>query len=123
MITAADVEREVRRIAEERPDVVYPLEYCAYFNSIDQPDCLFGHAFAALGLNATHFAACNGSGIGDAWEWISGRADTSLQPWMEISLPQKTWFERVQSSQDHHHPWGECITWADQKADEDLHGE
>ena len=97
---------EVRRVAAERPDYVYPSQYgCSYLNDCGGPSCLVGHALWNRNL------------IRDGWEGDSW-GDSSIhnviiQEGWQLEIGEIDWLSRVQDAQDSGYSWGHAIARAD----------
>jgi hypothetical protein len=113
-VTFADIEREVRRLAAERPDYKYenPNDYDSIFCSYDHGDgtgCIMGMAFAALGVQLEDVG-----GVAEALSWARPDVLASLTP------KQRDWLSCVQTAQDGYGfdsrmTWSEAVAHADQE--------
>lgn len=122
-ITPATVRAEVERIAAERPDFVYapPMELgtCVYARPDGSPDCIVGHAFAALGVLAEVAAFEDGDGNEESI-WVLG---ASMFGWDESRYSDLDfdWLTVVQYNQDNGTSWGEAVAIA--KEEEEAEAE
>lgn len=116
-ITAADLIREVRIIAAERPDFAYADQpggdgTCSYFgrstsDHTGQP-CIIGQAFKRLGYEP------EGLRFGELNEGQNPNINTVIQTWsIPASTPESMWLGRVQRKQDHGDNWGTAVANAD----------
>lgn len=111
MLTFEDVEKEVRRLAENNPDFVYaPVGWpdeaspssCLYNANERQEGCIFGQAFANLSDPVS---------IDDEGEPISVILSRKA---IKTTPSQQSWARSVQERQDAGLPWLNCIVVADE---------
>lgn len=106
---------EVIKLANERPDYIYPAQCdehnkkCFYIASGDVPACIFGEAMARLGFDVPEW--CEGTNIATVLTNL-GVSFTSLQ---------ETWMRTVQRGQDVGTPWGEAVADANAYVDRIKH--
>jgi hypothetical protein len=103
---------EVRALAAERPSYVDPrsapdINSCSYVTDERGEACIFGQAFARLGLPANILGTVC---VSDLLCRVSVRAFFSEKP----TPPQRSWCQLVQSSQDRGTSWGSAVAHADQ---------
>jgi hypothetical protein len=93
--TLADLAREVRQAAAERPEYAYPRTYCTYCWGDGVPGCIFGVALKRLGVD---IAGLQNMAIG-----------AYLRIWFHAEYAEYSPFDKVQSLQDSQVPWGDCV--------------
>lgn len=119
-ITASDLIREVRAVAEEHPDFTYaaqagydPTAGCSYLGvaigNTDGKGCIIGQALERLEFNMEAVKE---------WELSEPGWGTSVFDLMEhFQIPttyaEKNWLAGVQSSQDHGESWGFAVKSTD----------
>jgi hypothetical protein len=100
---------EVIRLAEERPDYIYPANGvggCTYVDESEErgyasPPCLWGQAMLNLGVS--HAALFGESGfIREALPRVG----------IDATPAQLNWAMKVQGQQDSRRPWGEALASA-----------
>ncbi len=100
---------EVRKVAAENPDYVYPENNCVYFDREGQPSCIVGHGLYRLGVTADDLEVEDDSDLvrvenaENVWGLFRGLSSQSLD-----------WMAEVQWNQDVHIPWGEAVRRADE---------
>lgn len=109
-ITFEQLEAEVRRLAEERPDYIYHRPdpsnpSCYYRNPDGTPGCIFGQAFEALGYEI--LPGRGPGGVVGAVAYVLFALD------IETTSAQALWAGAVQMKQDAHTRWGEAVAAAD----------
>jgi hypothetical protein len=116
-ITFEQLETEVRRLATEQPDYIYPANAnggkipsrinpgdttpcppCVYTQHQDKPPCIFGQALLNLGVPAEQ--------LHDQYTSIRGLLGVLG---IEATRDQYLWASAVQESQDAMTPWGLAI--------------
>lgn len=113
-LTFVQVEAEVRRLAAEKPDYVYPRStgLCGDANcyyTADAPGnstgeiCIFGQAFQNLGVPAGVMAQSEGSGAASVFDSLN----------IPATAVQWRWASRVQETQDAQAPWSVAVAEAD----------
>lgn len=105
--TIEQVIAEVRRLADEKPDFVYPRPpggSCKYTPDNEQPGCIFGQALSALGWRFA-LPEIEGHGIAGALQRLN----------IDTPPRQTRWCAEVQIAQDGGQPWGEAVQLADAK--------
>jgi len=103
-LTFKMVEDKVRELVKERPDFRYNPgghEQCRYNADDLQPGCVFGQAFAALGVTIPE--DLEGQGIREIFTWLG----------VPVSLKDRYWASDLQGNQDDGVPWGEALEGAD----------
>ena len=101
--TFKELENEVRKLAKENPDYVYPrVRKCMYNPDKEQPGCIFGQALARLGI----------SGLPE------GNTISTLIEVRKVSITEFTdrdlaWARDVQIAQDSGKTWSLAIKRAD----------
>lgn len=104
VITFAELEAEVRRLAAERPDYVYPAadggENCFYQDE-GKPRCIFGEALGILDVLVPQ-------GETKAIDYLL--ADLGVATTAE----QLGWAGQVQYYQDRGRSWGSAVRYADE---------
>ncbi|WP_040828969.1 hypothetical protein [Nocardia jiangxiensis] len=101
-----DLEDEIRRLAAETPEYVYPDASCVYVKRKLSGglcgSCLFGVALINLGVDP---------------EQLDVGSDTSITALLADhgfeKTPQIEWFQTVQNLQDDCYPWGRAVKMAD----------
>lgn len=119
-ITASDLIREVRAVAEEHPDFTYanqegydPRVGCSYVGAAigdhEGRGCIVGQALERLEFN---MEAVKGWELSEASE---GTSVTDLMGHFQIpaTYAEKNWLAGVQSSQDHGESWGFAVKSTD----------
>lgn len=113
--TPADVEREVRALAAERPDFVYTAQVsadpndvmCGYAgeqsNSTNGEGCIVGQALQRLGVSKMELLALDGEIATRVIEDITGM----------ILADNTRWVRAVQAFQDMGMSWGGAVSFAD----------
>lgn len=109
MITFKQLETEVRRLAKENPDYIYPAASsgedfspsCFYMATDDYPACIFGQALSNLGV------VLNREYENNDIEVVMHRIGIT------ITASEARWACRVQHYQDRGRIWGVAIASAD----------
>lgn len=112
MVTVAQIEAEVSRLASENPDFVYQppeglsadegQDFCFYVhrdangNPIKGQGCIIGQALAALGIE-----------VDENWEGNS--AASVVEHYTRCLSDEARYLNRVQRRQDHGQPWGVAV--------------
>ena len=112
MIKVSDLWAEVKRIATERPDYVYPVDElggCRY-EADNAPSCIVGYALNRLGVE-----------VGQLRDFDDGGgcyAENLPQFWPEIfEIDSESALRRVgavQNAQDSEYPWGAAASYAEE---------
>ncbi|QRY51822.1 hypothetical protein [Mycolicibacterium septicum] len=100
------IAKEVKRLAAESPDFIYPYEDCKYIHN-GEPSCLYGHALFNLGLIDSSFERKLGKGhLGNDTLLNFQPIDTVLQQ-LDIKLDNDEVgaFIGSQDDQDNGRPW------------------
>lgn len=103
------LEKRVREIAEQRPDVRYPHTQCFYSRGkcLDESTgCLIGQALADLGVDMAALNKLEEDATYGVHDLYREHSDDPL-------TGDFTWLKRVQTNQDRGETWGECVKWAD----------
>lgn len=112
-LTFEDIEKTVRELAEENPDLVYDnggYQICQYNPDKRQAGCLFGQAFIRLGepvpsrFDAKELTSAVESAITDVMSDLG----------IEATPRQRSWAYHAQERQDAGIPWGEAVKSADE---------
>lgn len=120
MATVQSVIKNIRDLAEERPDFVYEApEFdaseggpeCLYVHPGNQPGCIVGHALMMDGVAAEaliKFDNTYANGIGVRAGVVTANLcdDTPTQQ-------EQWWMDSVQSNQDSGKTWSESVQFAD----------
>lgn len=105
---------EVRRVAAENPDFIYPrdisggVKSCVYIKD-GCPSCIIGHALWNIGLIDAKFK-------GDHMA-LSDIGHVILQYGWGIETGEIEWLHKVQQYQDQLNPWGQAVRYADGELD------
>jgi hypothetical protein len=110
-LTFEQIESAVRELASENPEFVYDQgssPFCKYNPNHEQPGCIFGQAFIALGEPVpSQFDPTEGSeleaGIIRVLEYLG----------IETTVRQRAWADAVQSNQDMSYPWQRAVERGD----------
>ena len=112
---------EVRKVAAEQPDYVYPFLRCKYMSDEGRPMCIIGHALFNLGYLPTPVPLIyEGHGV----ETVLDRLN------IQVDMAEVYWLNKVQEAQDGHAvihsrhipsmtkfdrrlTWGDAIRYAD----------
>ncbi|WP_026415449.1 hypothetical protein [Actinomadura oligospora] len=103
-ITFEQLESKVRELAVDKPNHVYfrgGYAICRYNADDRQSGCIFGQAFAALGVRIV--TEMEGTSIGAVLDWLG----------VPFSVEQGAWARIVQFRQDQQGTWMEAIREAD----------
>jgi hypothetical protein len=107
-VTAKQLISEVRRLAADNPDFIYPdfgagpnEPKCLYVPDDRQPGCIFGQAFINLGIQIPK--SLDRDGINVHLERLG----------IEATRAQRTWCSTVQTEQDTRLTWGHGVKEAD----------
>lgn len=112
--TPEDVEREIRALAEERPDFVYTAQVsddpddvmCGYVgeqaHSTKGEGCIVGQALQRLGVTEGDLLAFDGSTATLVIQEFTGQDDQESVRWARA----------VQAQQDQGVSWGDAISFA-----------
>lgn len=107
MIKVSDLWAEVKKVAAEKPDYVYPEQYCQYQHG-GKPSCIVGHALHRLGVpveSLKFFDEKNSGGGVLAWGLPNEFPDL-IEMDSEASLFA---LSEAQEAQDNRVPWGEAV--------------
>lgn len=111
-ITDSDLVGEIRRLAGENPDYVYPDAYCRYVKE-GEGSCLVGQALINLGVPVNWFLD-HSSDYNDLRNAGTFSEIRDLVPGLKVSDLVTDWVDTAQSSQDDQTPWAEAVEGADQ---------
>lgn len=109
--TSADIVREVRRLAAERPDYVYEGgddAGCRYDRAGGESGCIIGEALAALGLVQGELEALG-------YETVRAALDILAECGLVGHLDESSvgFLEHVQRAQDKRLPWDAAVRVGD----------
>lgn len=107
VIKVSDLWAEVKKVAAEQPDYVYPEQYCRYQND-GKPSCIVGQALYRLGMPVSvlvEIDAAHGQGGISAYGLPYERPDL----FVDDSASDLFALAEAQEAQDNRLPWGEAV--------------
>ena len=97
--TFDDVAKVLREVVAERPDYVYPHDYCVYRDEDGSPSCLIGHVIQRL--DPDYFASISEQGNGATVRGLS---------WTDrFSVAEVRALRAAQMIQDTGQTWAEAL--------------
>lgn len=107
MIKVSDLWAEVKKVAAEQPDYVYPEQYCQYQYD-GKPSCIVGRALHRLGVPVESLAVLDAANLhggvtaGDLPDQFPDLVEADSESAL-IALVE------AQEAQDSRIPWGEAV--------------